>query len=308
MNTEFAIIINPTSGGGRAKARWTELEKALILKAIPFKTFESQYDRHAVELAKIAVNEGYTHLIAVGGDGTISQLANGILSLDSAKRQGIAITLFSCGTGNDWVRAHGIPTDVNAFVLRLKNLNYGYQDAAKIILMAQENEQIFYAINVIGLAYDAFVAKKSASRKSTPWSGKFYLLHVLSSLFDYQPETISIKSSEKQITDNLYTINIGVCPFSGGNMMLVPHADPNDNLLAVTVVKSIPKWEVILKTPMFYNGKIGEHRASELWQTESIEIYAETGKQTGIEADGDYIGQTPVKIESMSNVIRIFGI
>src|SRR5690606_1005147 len=109
-----------------------------------------------------------------------------------------------------------------------------------------------------------------------------YKIPFLSVLFDGQKKE-----------GQLLTVNIGICRYSGGGMQLVPHAQPNDGLLALTIAGKINPFMVLLVSPLFYLGKIGWHPKVEFFQTKKIVINPLGNEQVLAEADGEFLGQAP---------------
>ena len=304
----FYCIVNPEGGGGRALKAWRLLKAELEKQNVPFDYILTKAKGDGIEVALNAIDAGYEHLIAVGGDGTANEVANGILQKQAADNNlSLSLSLFSCGTGNDWVKAHNIPRDAASFVNNLNNLKYSIQDVGKVDFVENNKASSRYLINVAGLAYDAYVASKSEGQKKGFWAGKLYLFQIFKLLFSYKPEKASIVTDEEEWEDTVYTINVGKCKYSGGNMQLVPHAKPDDGMLAVTIASSLPKWEVILQTPRFYNGNIGKHPKIRTFHSKTIQIASLEDKAILLEIDGEFVGNTPVKIEVMEKALKVFG-
>lgn len=306
----FYFIINPTSGGGKGIKQWQNLKKKLVENNIIFENIFTKNHGHAIQLAQEAAENGFEHIIGLGGDGTANEIANGILKAIQLNPEiKAAMSLFSCGTGNDWVKEHKISRKIEKFVLALKNPQYTLQDVG-LIHYTNENEQLDqkYFINVAGLAYDAFVVKQTENIRKSIFLRKFYLLHIFKNLLKYKPEKVQISTENTTWEQIVYTINIGQCRFSGGNMQLVPHAKPNSEKLAVTVAGNLAKLEILLQTPRFYNGKLTQHKAIEAFECDHIEIKSLNDKEVMIEADGEFLGYTPVKIANIPKKLLLFGV
>lgn len=108
-----------------------------------------------------------------------------------------------------------------------------------------------------------------------------------------------------EYTDKFYTINIGVCKYSGGGMSLVPQANPFGDGLAVTLAGNISKLGVILNTWRFYNESILKHKKIRGFLGKRIKVESLNNNQIGIEADGEYLGQSPVSISFLPKVLRV---
>ena len=111
-NNRWLAVVNLLSGSGKCGRDWDSIAQMLYAKGIEFDTVFTGYRFHAIELVQRGIEEdGYRNLIAVGGDGTIHEVANGILTQTSVASTEVRMGVIAVGTGNDWVRSYGIPTD-----------------------------------------------------------------------------------------------------------------------------------------------------------------------------------------------------
>ena len=124
-------------------------------------------------------------------------------------------------------------------------------------------------------------------------------------LFDYQLTPARIHFDGQTAEDNFYTINIGVCRYSGGGMQFVPQAVPDDGLLALTFARCLPKWDVLLQTPRFYNGNILSHPKVEGFSAKKITVEHIGSQPTLLEADGEFLGRTPCAFSVLERVLRV---
>lgn len=301
------IIANPAAGGGAVKKRWPQIESRLQELSISYTIRFTQNPGQATQLAQEAILKGHRHLMGLGGDGTHHEILNGILSQQTIPPHAVLYAPFPIGTGNDWSRTYQIPKDPN---LRLKNLLnpiVELQDAGKIeYLDPLGNLASRWFINVAGLAYDGFVAKKMLENGKSS-SSLVYLFAVAKYLFEYKPSSAIIQFDQHDpIKDQFYTVNIGICKYSGGGMQLVPHAIPNDGLLALTFARKMPKREVLLQTPRFYNGTLLNHPKVTGLQTKNISIIPDfSSEHLWLEADGEFLGAAPATFQVFNNVISV---
>ncbi|MCC6461558.1 MAG: diacylglycerol kinase family lipid kinase, partial [Saprospiraceae bacterium] len=132
------------------------------------------------------------------------------------------------------------------------------------------------------------------------------LLMVGRYLFKYRLRHARLLFNEQVVEDHFYTINIGVCRYSGGGMQLVPHAVPDDGLLALTFARRLPKWEVLLQTPRFYKGTILQHPKVEGYQVRKLRVEHDIGKTpTLLEADGEFLGESPAEFTILEKALRV---
>lgn len=305
MNEKWCVIINPRAGNGMVEKRWPALKELLHRHLVDIDLQFTKWPQHAIALAEKAVEEGYRHLLAIGGDGTNHETINGIIRQKACSSTEIKYGLIPIGTGNDWSRTYLIPNDLESWVRQIAQKKTVLQDVGKLTYQSGDKPQIRYFTNVAGLAYDGFIARY-ASQNPTRIANKFgYLLAVFKCLKQYKLQKALIEFENQNIEEFCYTINAGICSYSGGGMRLVPHARPADGLLALTIAGPISKLGVLLNTPRFYNGRLGRHPKVNLFQAPFIKITSLDDQPIPVEADGEFLGYTPVQIEILPKALQI---
>jgi len=297
------IIANPTAGNGRVGRRWPHIERILQELGFSYTVKFTNYRGHASRLVDDAILNGHRHILGLGGDGTNHELVNGIMTQTHAPSTDIHYALLPIGTGNDWARTYNIPHDPRQRLLRLLEGKTVLQDVGKVRYHRDGQVDERYFVNVAGMAYDAFIVKKLEQHRIV--SRLQYLLMVGQYLFEYQLLPARLRLDDRVVEDFFCTINIGICPYSGGGMRLVPHAVPDDGLLALTCARRLPKWEVLLQTPRFYNGTILKHPLVDGFQTRGLLVEHIGERPTLLEADGEFLGETPAEFSVLEKVLRV---
>lgn len=303
---DLLFIGNPEAGKGRTLRAWPHLSETLKAAGISHEIRWSDRKDHARELACQAMSEGPGLIVGFGGDGTTHQVVNGMV--DSGIHNGnTAFTTFPVGTGNDWARYWKIPHKGHDWVEMVKRRNIHDHDLGLIVYtddQGQEQQQVFN--NVAGAAYDAYVVDYIESRKKKMSAGGLqYLWFIFRCLFSYRLQSSRISWPGGRETDRFYTINIGLCPYSGGGLHLVPHAHPQSGVLAVTAVRPVSKLQVFLLSPLFYSGKIIRHHRVIHFSTESLVLEAGSGEIIKIEAEGELLGNFPARISVIKKGLKI---
>ena len=285
----WLLILNPTSGGGATLRKQGELEAFLQKNAIPYTLRLTQYPQHATELVRAGIeNEGFRKIAAVGGDGTLNEVVNGAMLQTAVPTTDLTLAAIPLGTGNDWIRTHDIPSDWQQAVLLLKTPKTKPHDVG---LVHFEGKKAYF-VNIAGMAYDAFVVRYMTEQSRATWLPRtiqyFYL--IIRCLFAYEPKRVKIVLDDgTTIDDEIYTVHVGICRYSGGGCTMTPHALPDDGLFAVTVIRKVSVLNAILSTPMFYNGKIGTHKQATTHSAKTVEI-----SQTLVELDGELCAKSEV--------------
>lgn len=304
-NEAWYVIVNPAAGKGSMRKAWPKLEKLLRRYISPLEFVFTQYPQHAITLAQKAVENGFYTILAAGGDGTNHEVINGLMRQDACPSAQINYGLIPIGTGNDWARTYQIPRDTEKWLWQLKEKKTVLQDVGKANYYLDGEKQSRFFTNVAGLAYDAYIAHYLELYPQKTSSRFQYLLAVFERLLKYKLQKARIEFNDQVIEKYCYTINAGICAYSGGGMRLVPHARPNDGLLALTVAGALSKLGVLLNTPRFYNGQLGRHPKVDLFQTREIQIDSLDDLPIPLEADGEFLGYTPVKIEIIPRALKV---
>ena len=304
METPFwHIIANPTAHGGAMGRNWPRIEQVLQNLGFSYAVQFTEAPGHAARLVEDALLKGGRYLLGIGGDGTNHDIIQGIFARKYVPPEEVTYALLPFGTGNDWARQYGIPHNPQLRLERLLRLQTVWQDIGYVRFMRDGHPDARYFVNVAGMAYDGFIGKKLMEK---PVRNKIqYLLAVAQYLWAYKLSKARIEYDGQIVEDCFYTINIGLCRFSGGGMQLVPQAVPDDGLFALTFAREISKLEVMLQTPRFYNGTVLKHRKIDGYQAKSIKVTHVGAIPTLLEADGEFLGETPAVFELLERALRV---
>lgn len=297
------IIANPAARGGAMEKHWPQIERHLQDLGFAYTVQFTERRGHAAQLVENALLKGGRHILGIGGDGSNHEIVHGIFSQQFVPTSEISYALLPFGTGNDWAREHGIPTAPRRRLEKLLEGKTTLQDIGLVKYQCEGQEHSRYFVNVAGMAYDGFIGKKLIENPAR--NKAHYLLKVVQYLSEYRLSKTRIVFDNQCVEDFFYTINIGLCRFSGGGMQLVPQAIPDDGLFALTFARKISKLEVLLQTSRFYKGTILQHPRIEGHQARSIRVEHIGDTPTLLEADGEFLGETPVEFVLLERALRV---
>ncbi|MBP8074283.1 MAG: diacylglycerol kinase family lipid kinase [Bacteroidia bacterium] len=305
MAIHWTLIHNPRSCSGKGAKHWPEIEKLLQAASIDFEVLKTEYAGHAIVLTKDAIARGARNLVAVGGDGTVNEVLNGIFQQASVPSTDIVLTQIPIGTGNDWRRTVGIPKDYASCVKLLSNWQEIRQDVGVVEWETDQGTQRRYFDNVAGMGFEAAVGIKANADKAAGKGGILgYIPALVGILFRYKMTSAAFVVDGKQLpARNFFTLAVGICKFNGGGMQQCPGALLDDGLFDLTVINELPKWKVIWNFPGIFTGKfvrishVEQHRCSSLAVT--------TGTETLLEVDGENIGQGTAKFSILPKALRV---
>lgn len=298
MDNTWYIIINPTSGGGKAKKKINKILKLISQYKLIIKTVNTEYPHHEEELVEKAIKLGYCNFVCVGGDGTIHHMINGIMKQKHVDTSQIKLAVIPTGTGNDWVKNYNIPKDPEKAIEIINKSNSIFQDIGKIILLDSKKE--IYFNNAAGIGFDAYVVKNI--NKYTKWGSMAYLVAALFSFKSYINGNYKVSLDGKIFESSIFLISLGICKYSGAGMQLTNYKAHKTGYFDVNLIKSISLIKVIKNIFKLYNGKINEVKEARCLHAKELKISGNTSSY--IQADGELIGKGNLSITLIPMAIQ----
>ena len=299
------VILNPASRMGKSYKIWQKTINPLLQQlGIKYELYQTTAPLHAAELVQQAAAQGYTQILAVGGDGLLHEVVNGLMKLPAEKRPLLGV--IPCGTGNDWVKTLGIPVQPQKSLAAFRTGKIKSFDVAKVnVSQPNGTSSNFYSCNVAGAGFDGYVAQAMLHWPNAKrWGRASYFAAILKSMWAYKNVNCTVTTNEGQIYEGpLYLMAAGIGKFVGGGMMLCPNASPHDGLLDVTLIKGLNKLQVLQQLPNLYNGKFIGHPQIAVFTCKWITINAETPLY--LQAEGELLGHTPIRIEINPEAIQV---
>lgn len=301
----WMIVVNPKAGSGKGLIDWPIISNTLNRKGIDFTCVFTEHKYHAVELTVKAIKDGYRKLVAIGGDGTLHEVVNGIFIQDLVDSKDITLAVIPAGNGNDWVRMYGTSKSYNLAIEAMVESNTILQDVAKIEFYDSNVRHYRYMANGSGVGFDAAVAIKYNKLKENGRSGNWLYLYSLVKIFlTYKSKKFKIVvDGELFSNEPLLSASVGICKFSGGGMQQLPIAKIDDGLMDITVIKRMNKLRIIKDLKSLFNGKI--HQNSKVIHTQCKSIEIESFPQSRIEVDGEPLGYSPFKYTIVESAIKV---
>jgi len=286
MLNKWFVIVNPTSGNGAVKKSWSKIHDELMRQGFIFEFYYTKYDKHSIILIKNAIAQGFTKFISVGGDGTLHNIVNGILSLNLKNIIAIKIGIIPVGTGNDWIKTYNIPNDYKKAIQIIRKENTIQQDIGKITIDATNKD--VYFINLAGIGFDAYVVNKVNKYKYLGFLA--YLAGALISLTSYKKSALKITFNNIVLENKTLMLLIGICAYSGGGLQLTKNPNPADGLFDISYIQKINLFNILTNIPGLFNGKITNRKFVNNYKSSHIKIQVLDTQITYIQADGEIIG------------------
>ncbi|MCL5020463.1 MAG: diacylglycerol kinase family lipid kinase [Bacteroidetes bacterium] len=267
------FIVNPVSGNGRTRRILPHLVGLARKLGMDFDLQMTQAPQHATELAREHSSE-FDVVVAVGGDGTVNEVAAGALKSNSV--MGIIPT----GTGNDFIRAVGRLKSLHEYIQRIVA---GKVKAIDVGTLTLENNDLIF-VNGIGVGFDAEVARESLNIHRLKGLSR-YLYAVVKTLYRYKATQMRIKLDESMIEGKTYLAAIGNGISAGGGFLLTPNALLDDGFFDACIVSDVSVGRVLQVIPSVLKGSHGKHPEVTMHRAKSIRIETET--PVSIHRDGE---------------------
>lgn len=301
----WMVVVNPNAGSKKGAKEWPAICQHLQQEGFVTDCFFTEKRGHATEITREGISNGFRKIVVVGGDGTLNEVLNGIMTQQAVPATEVTLGMVPVGTGNDWCRTFGIPFDYKKAIGILKREKTALQDAGRITYFHNEEQQTRYFMNIAGMGYDALVAKKTnllkERGKGTPLA---YIYFVFASLLQWQFIEAVIEVDNRQVfKGEIFSMNVGICKYNGGGMMQVPDAIPDDGLMDVTLIRKTSKLMVVRYARRLFDGSLVKLPFVSTYKGKSIRIRS-VGR-IYLEADGESLGHTPFVYEIIPLGLRV---
>ncbi len=298
------LIVNPMAARGQVGKRWPEIHEVLKQEGWPFEVVFTERRGHAMELARQALDSGFDLIVAVGGDGTLNEVVNGMLENGQAVNSEAALGVISSGTGSDFVRTVGIPRDVLAAARSLVHARTVRPlDVGEVTCTNDGRPLHRYFANVAGMGFDAEVVDQLERGGKRGGGTLPYLTTLITTIARYQNKDVSVHLDDQALQGRVNDVIVCNGKYFGGGMRVAPHATLEDGAFDVIILGDFSTVEILMNTPKIYNGthltlaKVSECRSST--------VRVETNQPMLIEADGELIGQGPALFQILPGALKL---
>ncbi len=268
---KIVFIVNPISGTQNKRLILNHLEEKIDKNKYNYKIVHTEYAGHAMEIASQAASNGVDIVIAIGGDGTINEIARSLIHTQTT------LGIIPCGSGNGLARHLQISMDVKKAIDVINKGNTTYIDYGKI------NDIPFFC--TCGVGFDAFVSLKFA--KSGKRGLLTYLENTLHESLNYKPETYEIENEDGTMKYKAFLIACANASQYGNNAYIAPQASLSDGLMDVTILEPFTVLDVPALAFQLFNKTIDQNSRIKTFKCKKIKI---TRSNPGvIHFDGDPI-------------------
>jgi len=293
-NNQWIFIVNPISGGGDGRRIIPELEKQLAGRSLQWEMVLTEKHGHATRIAESYLEKGYTRFIAVGGDGTMNEVAEPLVG-----NKNVAIGLIPAGTGNDFVQILGFPD-------RFSDEHWEIFFQAQIIGMDTGLVNGRHFLNGMGLGFDAQVAAENYVDPDTvaKGSGKGkYVWHILKTLLFYRECRVTIRSGEEDQETSCFMNTIANGRRFAGSFYLTPQAMANDGLLDVCMIRKLNLLQRLKILTMVPKGSHTGDSKVHYYQTPTLTV--DFGREVPYHLDGELYFDSLFEVKVVPSSVNI---
>lgn len=271
-------IINPISGTGSKKSLPELLGRAY--SDLPYELFLTYTKEagHGYELARRAASEGYDHVIAVGGDGTVNEVARALRHTDTA------LGILPKGSGNGLARAVGLSMSTDGAIKALVS-------GRRIAIDCCEVEGIPFFCTC-GMGFDAAVSRTFAEASTR--GPVTYLRTMIEEYRSFKPETyhLDINDGERTLETEAFVLVVANATQYGNNAYIAPEADLSDGLLDLAIIRPFPVLEAAVVLGDLMLGKLAGNKHYETERIKSLRIERPTAGAVHIDGEPLELGTT----------------
>jgi len=288
MNRKIFVIWNPFAGGKSLKI-CKKLSETLDELQIDYQVFDTNESKSATKTVAEFLDESFTDLIIIGGDGTINEAVNG-LNYD------IPVSIIPAGTGDDFIKNVNLGKDVNTQIQTAINGTISKID------LGQCNDRKF--VNGVGIGFDGQIVEDMDSKKVPLLKGHAaYYYHVLRILGGYRERPFKFKIDDQNFEKDLILLTVGNGTTFGGGFKLMPEARIDDGLLEVCEIGKVSGLRRFLNIHKLSGGTHGSLNEVNFYKAKKVTVSANDRLFAHI--DGERMGQPPYEIKILPKALQI---
>lgn len=298
----MVLICNARAGHGGVGKALPSVREHLEERGLDYEVRYTQGPHDATEIARTALRQGFRFLVAVGGDGTIHEVVNGMIEDDRPISDEAVMGVIAAGTGSDFVKTFGLPAEMPAHaVAHLDGAEAFPIDIGKITYTQDGKTVVRYLANVAeaGLGAEAVWRAQRLPR----WFGPMkYFVAFWLAVRGFKTANATVDLVDRKYEGKMNNLVVANGQYFGGGMKIAPRAAPTDGLLDIQI-EHARKREAISLLPKVYKGEHVPHE--DIFEAKRVRISVETDRPLRIEADGEVLGYTPATFEVIRDAIKL---
>lgn len=302
MDRRIKLIFNPHADNGRGWRVASALQ-ATIEQMGGAEWTSTEHPTHATDLALEAANDGFEVVVAIGGDGTVHEVINGLMRVDSERRPMLAAV--PIGNGNDFCANVGIEPDPSTAIQRVFS---GEPKGLDIGMVTDASGRTEYWDNSLGIGFDAAAVIHSQAITRLQGTPMYFVAAVKTIIRDHHAPHFKIRTDSEEIDNEFLMITFCNGRREGGGFILAPEARPDDGVLDYAMVEWVSRLKMFRLIPEFMRGTHGRFNEVHLGRFRELELEAD--RPLLIHTDGEIFANSTSNVQELSvqvlpNAIRL---
>lgn len=305
------VVLNPAAGGGRMRLEWPFFRQVLEARPGGFDLRQTQRAGEAAALAVELAHAGADIVVAAGGDGTVGEVADGLLGLEAARRP--ALGVIPVGTGSDFARALSIPRVAADWARALDERASFAIDAGRVSFLADDGRPVvrhFASIASLGVSGEIDrVINAAAAKKKGRMSGKaLFFFYTLRELMRYRFREVTVAVDDQPpIEARIALIAVANNRSFGGGMKIAPDAVMDDGLFDIVVVRGTSRLQLMKDLRLVYSGAHVGLESCTIVRGQRVTVTPRDRIPLLLDMDGEAPGRAPATFEVLPGALQLAG-
>jgi len=312
VSLKVGVVLNPIAGGGKLKRHWAEAASSLNRNFGDFDLRETQASGDAERLSIDLATGGCDLVIAAGGDGTASEVADGLLQVQHETGRESALGLLPCGTGIDFARGLDLPHGIDATLKRIADAKGRKIDAGRICYIDDHGalaSRHFINIASLGLSGATDRAVNADKRKGRVSAKALFFWRTVLEFVRYRFQDVRITIDDGEpIEARMALVAVANGKFFGGGMMIAPDAELADGQFDIVILRAAGKLGLIRDIRLLYGGRHRNHPAITILRGRKVlvEPLGDVEKNGAlVDIDGESPGRIPATFEILPGALTL---
>ena len=285
----YNFIVNPAAARGKAVRVAKKVKDICEDQHLDYQLIYTEKSGDATKFAAESKDQ-FECTVAVGGDGTINEIVNGLMGGHSK------LGIIPVGSGNDFVRVMDIPLNVN------KAMNILLAMKTRSIDIGKAGDRYFQ--NGLGIGFDAWVVEETLKVKNLRGTA-IYLYSVFRTIYTYQPPVVNLQYNSVNRTEKFYMITVGNGISLGGGFKLTPNAIVDDGVFDLNIIRDLKKWEIYQNLISVFVGKHIYLEQVTTDRTDELSINSEDGFAAHVDGELISLNLNSLKVKLLPKALEV---
>jgi diacylglycerol kinase (ATP) len=298
------MVVNPASANGRTAREWPEIARRAAARGTRPEVRVTDSPGHATELTRSALRGGARQILAVGGDGTVSEVVNGFFDGDRLVAPAAELAVVCRGSGCDLIRTFGIPKRTDRALAVAAGGRIRTIDVGRIGFVGHDGApSVRRFVNAASAGLTGVVAKRVNGAGTPLGATVAFAWSTIVAFAGYRNSRFHVQIDDRRLDAVCSNVIVANCRYFAGGMKILPAAEPDDGLLDVLVWGDVSKADLARNLHKLYRGTHVTHPKADISRATRVEVSPQT--PLPIEVDGEVPGTTPAVFDLTPAVLRL---